>query len=184
MGRGCAHTPKILHFVYQNPLAPYLGAFRFRFAGKNEGPVRQGTGPLVLPTGAVLSVESTPANNSPNGHLRINWGGLRTALFYLRTGPPLSRILPFLTRKSSQTGAKIRFLAPEWQKIQKTTVRLSHTVQAYLEDLAKVGAYGKGKAGVMRRFIENGIMAALQGGVINKRDIRDLGESPDEDETA
>ena len=64
----------------------------------------------------------------------------------------------------------------------KATVRLSPTVQAYLEDLAKVGAYGNGKAAVMRHFIQNGIAAALQGGVINKRDIRDLGESLEVDE--
>jgi len=29
----------------------------------------------------------------------------------------------------------------------------------------------------MRHFIQNGIVAALQGGIINKRDIRDLGET-------
>lgn len=60
---------------------------------------------------------------------------------------------------------------------EKVAPRLSPTIHAYLEDLAKTGAYGKGKAGVARRFIENGIVAALQGGVINKRDVRDLGES-------
>jgi hypothetical protein len=64
----------------------------------------------------------------------------------------------------------------------KASVRLRPTVHAYLEDLAKVGAYGKGKADIMRRFIESGIMAALEGGVIPKRDIRDLGESPIHDD--
>jgi hypothetical protein len=55
-------------------------------------------------------------------------------------------------------------------------------MHAYLIDLAKVGAYGKGKAGVMRHFIESGLIAALQGRVIPKRDVRDYGESVEEEE--
>jgi len=65
---------------------------------------------------------------------------------------------------------------------QKASTRLRPIMHAYLIDLAKVGAYGKGKAGVMRHFIESGIVAALQGQVIPKRDVRDFGESVEEEE--
>jgi predicted DNA-binding protein len=44
----------------------------------------------------------------------------------------------------------------------KTPVRLSPIIRAYLDDLAKIGAYGKGRSGVMRRFIENGIKEAIE----------------------
>ncbi len=54
-------------------------------------------------------------------------------------------------------------------------------MHAYLIDLAKIGAYGKNKAGVMRRFIENGIVAALEGGILDKKDIRDFDEQLDEE---
>jgi hypothetical protein len=33
----------------------------------------------------------------------------------------------------------------------------------------------------MRHFIENGIVAALQAGIIAKRDVRDFGETLDEE---
>jgi hypothetical protein len=45
---------------------------------------------------------------------------------------------------------------------QKAECRLSAINHAYLNDLAKLGPYGSGKSGVMRRFIENGIKAALE----------------------
>ena len=64
----------------------------------------------------------------------------------------------------------------------KASVRLRPTIHAYLTDLVKVGAYGKGKADVMRRFIENGVVSALEAGAIQRRDIRDLNETPDDEE--
>lgn len=63
----------------------------------------------------------------------------------------------------------------------KTTVRLEPIIRAYLKDLAKLGAYGKGRAGVMRRFIENGVADAIEKKVIAPRDVADFGEEPDED---
>ena len=48
----------------------------------------------------------------------------------------------------------------------KASTRLRPIIHDYLLELAKTGAYGKGKAGVMRRFIENGIVGALEGGVL------------------
>jgi hypothetical protein len=52
----------------------------------------------------------------------------------------------------------------------------------YLRELARVGCYGKGKAGVMRRFIENGIAQALEAGVIAPKNIEDFGERIEDDE--
>lgn len=59
----------------------------------------------------------------------------------------------------------------------KAQCRLDPIQHAYLEDLAKLGVYGRGKSGVMRRFIDNGIQAALEKGVIPKRSIEDFGDS-------
>jgi predicted DNA-binding protein len=67
----------------------------------------------------------------------------------------------------------------------KTSVRLPPIVQAYLDDLAKLGAYGKGRSGVMRRFIENGVKDAIEKKVIAPRDVSEFddgaGEGDDED---
>ncbi|MCC8975927.1 MULTISPECIES: hypothetical protein [Bradyrhizobium] len=57
----------------------------------------------------------------------------------------------------------------------KAECRLSPINHAYLDDLAKLGPYGSGKSGVMRRFIENGIRAALEAKVIAPRDVADFG---------
>jgi hypothetical protein len=59
-------------------------------------------------------------------------------------------------------------------------VRLRPIVHHYLGELAKTGAYGKSKAGVMRRFIENGIVQAIEGHVLEKKDVRDFGETLDD----
>lgn len=50
-------------------------------------------------------------------------------------------------------------------------------MHSYLHDLAKLGPYGKGKSAVMRRFVENGIIAALEAGVLKSKDVRDFKES-------
>jgi len=59
---------------------------------------------------------------------------------------------------------------------QKTSVRLRPVIRAYLGDLAKLGAYGKGRAGVMRRLIESGIADAIEKKVIAPRDVSEFGE--------
>lgn len=50
-----------------------------------------------------------------------------------------------------------------------TSIRLRPVIIAYLDDLAAVGPYGKGRAGVMRRFIENGIARAIEKNTIQKK---------------
>jgi hypothetical protein len=65
---------------------------------------------------------------------------------------------------------------------QKTDLRLASIIRAYLDDLAKLGAYGKGRAGVMRRFIENGIKDAIEKGVIAPRDVSEFDGGDEERE--
>jgi|GraSoiStandDraft_16_1057320.scaffolds.fasta_scaffold2746570_2 hypothetical protein len=62
------------------------------------------------------------------------------------------------------------------------SLRLRPVILAYINDLARAGSYGKGRSGVLRRFIENGITRALERGVIEKRDALDFGESPDDED--
>ena len=62
-------------------------------------------------------------------------------------------------------------------------VRLRPIILAYLDELARMGSFGKGRSGVMRRFIEDGITDALARRLIERRDAFDFGERPeDEDE--
>jgi hypothetical protein len=56
-------------------------------------------------------------------------------------------------------------------------LRLRPIIRHYLDELVKAGAYGTTRAGIMRRFIENGVVAALQGGVIERKHIADFPES-------
>jgi hypothetical protein len=64
------------------------------------------------------------------------------------------------------------------------TVRLRPIMVAYLDELGRIGPYGKGKAGVIRRFVENGVRRAIERQVIEKRDGADFGEdfADEEDE--
>jgi len=62
----------------------------------------------------------------------------------------------------------------------KADLRLPRILHAYLDDLAKLGAYGKGKTGVMRRFIEDGIQKALSDKVIAARSVDQFDEEEDE----
>lgn len=59
----------------------------------------------------------------------------------------------------------------------KVQCRLAPILHAYLVDLAKVGVYGRGKSGVMRRLIEEGIKEAIERQVISKRTIEEFGET-------
>ena len=58
---------------------------------------------------------------------------------------------------------------------------MSLAATEYLADLAKLGAFGSGKAGVVRRFIENGVQDALEKRVIAPRDVSEFGEEEAED---
>ena len=62
------------------------------------------------------------------------------------------------------------------------TVRLRPVITAYLDELASIGAYGKGRAGVMRHFIENGIVRAIERDVIEKKTAADFGEAIEDDD--
>jgi hypothetical protein len=53
---------------------------------------------------------------------------------------------------------------------------------AYLDELARMGSFGKGRSGVMRRFIEDGITEALTRRLIERRDAFDYGERPEDED--
>jgi hypothetical protein len=64
------------------------------------------------------------------------------------------------------------------------TVRLRPVVLAYLDELDRIGGYGRGRSGVIRRFVENGIAEAIQLRVLEKKnadDFTDEQESDDEE---
>jgi hypothetical protein len=61
-------------------------------------------------------------------------------------------------------------------------VRLRPVIVAYLDELARVGSFGKGRSGMMRRFIEDGITRQIERRIIGKRDAFDFGERPEDDE--
>lgn len=64
---------------------------------------------------------------------------------------------------------------------EKAQLRLEPIDLAYLEDLARIG-YGKGRSGVMRRFILNGITQALEAKVIPTRKVEDFGGTVEDEE--
>jgi hypothetical protein len=61
-------------------------------------------------------------------------------------------------------------------------VRLRPGLIAYLDELDRLGGYGKGRPGVIRRFVENGIARAIQRKVLDKKSATDFGAKLDEDE--
>jgi hypothetical protein len=61
----------------------------------------------------------------------------------------------------------------------KAECRLEPIDIAYLDELAKIGGYGKGRAGVIKRFIQNGIVEAIEKGVIAKKSVETFGGSVD-----
>jgi hypothetical protein len=65
-----------------------------------------------------------------------------------------------------------------------TPVRLRPILIAYLDELARMGSFGKGRSGVMRRFIEDGITSAIERKLIDRRDAINFGETPDDEEEA
>jgi hypothetical protein len=100
--------------------------------------------------------------------------------------------------RSVQVRSYLRCWHGVWQKSARTlgggpaanavmanppvTIRLRPVMVAYLEDLGRIGPYGKGRAGVIRRFIENGIQRAIERKVIEKRDAVDFGEALEDEE--
>jgi hypothetical protein len=60
-------------------------------------------------------------------------------------------------------------------------VRLRPVVHAYLAELDRIGGYGEGKPAIIRRFVENGIAAALRDKVLDKKNAADSGETLTDD---
>lgn len=67
-------------------------------------------------------------------------------------------------------------------EVPKTSVRLPAILLAYLDELASLGAYGKGRSGVMRQFIEKGIQEAIEKKVIAPRSVSEFDEESSEAE--
>ena len=62
-------------------------------------------------------------------------------------------------------------------------IRFRPVVLSYLDELSRIGGYGKGRAGVVRRFVENGIANEIRQKVLDKKNATDTGEpAEDEDE--
>ena len=101
-----------------------------------------------------------------------------TGLFLL-----VDRIIIRIDSPSKRFGSQTTHNWDPMAENPKISTRVRPTIVAYLDDLVKVGAYGDGRADVLRRFLENGIKAALEAGVIPKRDIRDLNETPADEGT-
>lgn len=84
------------------------------------------------------------------------------------------------TRKSSRWIPK----RIDWNPMAENKhlpVRCRPSTHYYLRELAETGAYGgKSKAAVVRFFVERGIVAALEAGVLSKVNASALGET-DED---
>jgi hypothetical protein len=66
----------------------------------------------------------------------------------------------------------------------RADLRLPPIIHAYLEELAKIGVYGKGKSGVMRRFIEQGVQKAIEGRVIPPKNVTDFDDGEENEDEA
>jgi len=55
-------------------------------------------------------------------------------------------------------------------------VRLRPIVIAYIDELSRIGGYGEGRSGVIRRFVENGIAHEIRRNVLQKKNADDFGE--------
>jgi hypothetical protein len=120
--------------------------------------------------------------------LRRRWFNSGPALSLLQGDPQKGIALflyvacPIRTRKSSGWIP----IMQDWNPMTENKhlpVRCRPSVHYYLRELADVGAYGgRSKAAVARFFVERGIVAALEAGVITKVNASALGEEPEEDE--
>ena len=61
-------------------------------------------------------------------------------------------------------------------------VRLRPVIIAYLDELDRIGGYGSGRAGIIRRFVENAILREIRRGAIQKKNAADLGETIGKDD--
>lgn len=55
-------------------------------------------------------------------------------------------------------------------------IRLRPIVVAYIDELDRLGGFGEGRSGVIRRFIENGIAREIKRGILAPKNADDFGE--------
>jgi hypothetical protein len=60
-------------------------------------------------------------------------------------------------------------------------LRLRPVLLAYLDDLDRIGGFGKGRAGIVRQFLEKAIARELKAGMLEKKNAGDLGEKIGDD---
>ena len=55
---------------------------------------------------------------------------------------------------------------------------------AYIDELSRIGGYGKGRSGVIKRFVENGIARELRRNILKQNNADDMAEkeAADDDE--
>lgn len=73
-------------------------------------------------------------------------------------------------------------LHPSPNRVNRHPCAYAPVVLAYLDELDRIGGYGKGRAGVIRRFVENGIAEAIQSGVLDKKNANDFTEEQEGDD--
>jgi hypothetical protein len=61
-------------------------------------------------------------------------------------------------------------------------LRLRPVVVAYIDELDRLGGFGTGRAGVARRFIENGIAEALASKILAPKNAADLEPETENDD--
>lgn len=62
------------------------------------------------------------------------------------------------------------------------TLRLRPVILAYLDELDRIGGYGKGRMAIVRGFIEAGIRREIRRGIIEKKSAIEAGETLGKDE--
>ena len=63
-------------------------------------------------------------------------------------------------------------------------IRLRPIVVAYIDELDRLGGFGEGRSGVIRRFVENGIAREIKRGILKPKNADDFGESVGGEEAA
>ena len=62
------------------------------------------------------------------------------------------------------------------------TLRLRPVLLAYLDELDRIGGYGKGRMAIVRGFVESGIRREIRRGIIDKKSAVEAGETLGKDD--
>ena len=164
-----------------NPLCPSA------VSGKVESEVWQSGQSRWIPNPVnPYSCNGRPGSVGSNPTTSANYG----AVF----GPPFFLVAASCASKLFRSSIFCRQSSDDWLTIgchlcyklravatnPKIEFRLPPILHSYLEDLSGLGAYGKGAAGVAKKFVEQGIADALEKKVIAPKNVRDFDDDDDE----